>query len=152
MVEFTGITQTVKPGGVVTFNEATVIGSSPVIHREGSGVFTLPSRGCSCIGTGYKITFGGNITFPATAPEGETAATAPISLAIAIEGQPDVTTAMVATPAAAGDLVNVNRSAVVKTLAGCCASVAVENTSNGTITVENPNLIIDEEGGVVYAY
>lgn len=144
MVEFTasGI-QTIKPGGVVQFTEATVVGTTPAIHRDGSGVITLPSLGCGCMSTGYKATFGANITFPATPPTGETAATAPISVAFAIAGEPDTTTEMVAVPAAADDLVNVDRSTIISTIGGCCASVSIENTSNGTIVVENPSLIIE---------
>lgn len=156
MVEFTGPDQYVKPGGVVLFDNATVNGWSPVMHRENSGVFSLPSLGGCCCNngsTGYKCTFGGNITFPTTPPAGDTAATAPLSLAFAVEGEADVTTEMDATPAAADTLVNVNRSCTVKTIGGCCASVAVENTSNGTIFVKAPNLIIDNPvGGGVYAY
>lgn len=142
-VEFVGATQFVKPGGVIQFTEANIVGWTNAIHRDGSGVITLPSIGCGCGRTGYKATFGANITFPTTPPTGETAATAPISLAIAIEGEPDATTEMVAVPATAGDLVNVSRSALITTVGGCCASVSIENTSNGTIEVQNPSLIIE---------
>ena len=144
MVEFTAPgTQTVKPGGVVQFTEASIVGWTPAIHRDGSGVVTLPSLGCGCSNTGYKVTFGGNIAFPATPPTGEAAATAPLSLAFAIAGEPDATTEMLASPAAADTFENVNRSAIVSTVGGCCASVSIENTSNGTITVENASLIVE---------
>lgn len=144
MVEFIGNTQTVRPGGVIQFTDATVVGWTSAIHRDGSGVITLPANGCPCTNNGgYKVTFGANITFPATVPAGETAATAPISVAIAIGGEPDVTTEMIAVPAAAGDLVNVGRSTIVSTIGGCCANVSIENTSNGTIEVQAPTLIVE---------
>lgn len=146
MVEYTGPTQNIRPGGVILFTEATVIGNTPVVHRDGSGTFTLPSLGCPYSSPGYKCTFGGNITFPAEAtPEGA-AATAPLSLAIAVAGEPDTTTEMLASPAAGGTFVNVGRTTAVNTVGGCCATIGVENTSNGVITVQNPSLIIDVEG------
>lgn len=152
MVQFSSNgTQTVKPGGIVQFDDVVVVGNTPVIHREGSGVITLPSiGGCCCMGTGYKLEFSGNITFPSAdgTPTGETAATAPISLAIAIGGEPDSNTEMVATPSAADELVNVGRTVIVSTVRGCCSQIALENTSNGTIVVSNPILVVDVEGGV----
>lgn len=151
MVQFSSNgTQTVKPGGIIQFDDVLVVGGTPVIHREGSGVITLPSLGgygCSCVGTGYKVNFSGNIAFPTTPPAGETAATAPISLALAIGGEPDSGTEMIATPSAADELANVSRSIIVATVRGCCASICVENTSSGTITVSDPILVIDVEGG-----
>lgn len=144
MVEFTGQTQNVRPGGVILFTDATVVGGTPIVHRDGSGIITLPSLGCRCASTGYKCTFGCNVTFPAeAAPEGA-AATAPLSLAIAVGGEPDTTTEMLASPAAGGTFINVNRSVIVSTVGGCCAQIAIENTSNGVITVEAPNLIVEE--------
>lgn len=144
MVIFSGPTQNVKPGGVILFTEATVYGSTPVAHRAGSGSVTLPSL-CACKSTGYECAFGANITFPAEAvPEGA-AATAPLSVAIAIGGEPDTTTEMLASPAA-GVFQNVSRTTVVGTIPSCCAEIAVENTSNGVITVQSPTLAIDVEG------
>lgn len=145
MVEFKANgTQTVKPGGIIQFDEAIVSGNANCIHREGSGVIVLPSRGCACMGNGYELTVGGNVSFPTTPPTGETAATSPITLAFAIGGEPDTSTEMKTTPAAADEFMNVNRSTIVRTIGGCCANIAIENTSNGTIVVENFNLIVKE--------
>lgn len=144
-VEFNGATQTVRPGGVVQFTDASVAGYTNAIHRDGSGVVTLPSIGCGCAcnRTGYKVTFGANLGIPTDVPTGETAATAPISVAIAIGGEPDSTTTMTVFPAAAGDLFSVSRSVLVSTIGGCCANVSIENTSGGTILVDSPSLIVE---------
>ncbi len=143
MVEFTarGV-QTVKPGGVVLFTDATVINNNNIVHREGSGNITVRG-GCGCSGSkGTVATFGANIAFPATPPTGETAATAPLSVAFAIGGEPDTTTEMIVNPAAAGEFFNVSRSTLIYTPGGCCTQIAVENTSNGTIEVENATLLL----------
>lgn len=135
-------TQTVKPGGVVLFTEATAINNNSVMHREGSGVVTIRNSGCMCHTRGVPVSFSANVAFPTTPPTGETAATAPVSLAFAIGGEPDTTTEMVVTPVAADEFFNVSRSTLITVPGSCCTQIAIENTSNGTITVENPSLII----------
>jgi len=137
--------QTVKPGGVVLFDEVNSLNNSTVLHREGSGTATLrPTSGCRCGMSGFKVCFGANIAFPTTPPAGETAATTPVSLAIAVNGEPDTSTEMIVTPAAADEFYNVSRAVMIPVLNSCCTPIAVENTSNGTITVENASLIIEE--------
>lgn len=138
--------QTVKPGGVILFTEATAINNNSVIHRAGSGLATVRNGGCGCNGRNgaVKCAFGANIAFPATPPAGETAATAPISVALAISGEPDTTTEMVATPAAADEFANISRTTLIPTMRGCCTEISVENTSSGTIVVRDANLIIED--------
>ena len=68
------------------------------------------------------MTFGGNIAIAA----GGTVA--PISVAIAIDGEPLPSTTMTVTPAAVGDFFNVSRTVFIDVPCGCCVTIAVENT------------------------
>lgn len=150
MSEFTrNQIQTVQPNQQVLLD--TTIGCSKgyVLHREGSGIVTL--RGIvnnpnACFAR-YQVTFNGNIALPATAT-----AVQPISLAIAIDGEPILTSNAIFTPIVAGDFGNVTSTAIITVPRGCCFNVAVENTSAipatpaganaPAINVQNANLVI----------
>lgn len=150
MSEFTrNQIQTVQPNQQVLLD--TTIGCSKgyVLHREGSGIVTL--RGIvnnpnACFAR-YQVTFNGNIALPADA-----AAVQPISLAIAIDGEPILTSNAIFTPIVAGDFGNVTSTAIITVPRGCCFNVAVENTSAipatpaganaPAINVQNANLVI----------
>ena len=134
--------QTVQYGGNVLFTD-TAVGCNRgyVVHREGAGVVTL--RGIGCQRARYKVNFGGNIAIA----EGGTVA--PISVAIAINGEPLPATTMTVTPAAVGDFFNVSRTTFIDVPCGCCVTIAVENvslTAAGAaipIDVQNANLVIE---------
>ena len=134
--------QTVAFGGNVLFTD-TAVGCNRgyVVHREGAGVVTL--RGIGCQRARYKVTFGGNI---AIATGGTVA---PISLAVAIAGEPLPSTTMNVTPAAVGDFFNVSRTTFIDVPCGCCVTIAVENvtlTAAGVaipIDVQNANIVIE---------
>lgn len=138
--------QNVKPGGVIVFSLGTAVDNNDIARRENTGVITLMNGkgrcGCRNDDKAFLASFGANITFPATPVTGETAATAPISVAFAIGGEPDVATEMTVTPAAAGEFYNVSRSRLVTVSGGCCTQIAIENTSNGSITVSDATLCI----------
>jgi hypothetical protein len=85
------------------------------------------------------VTFGGNIAIPI----GGTVA--PISLAIAIEGEAVPATTMIVTPAAVEQYFNVKSSVFIDVPKGCCLSVSIKNTSDEDILVQNANLIITRE-------
>ena len=133
--------QTVQYGGNVLFT-ATPVGCNRgyVVHRQGAGIVTL--RGIGCQRARYKVTFGGNIS-----AEGGTVA--PISVAIAINGEPLPATTMTVTPAAVGDFFNVSRTTFIDVPCGCCVTIAVENvtlTAAGVaipIDVQNANIVIE---------
>ena len=134
--------QTVQYGGNVLFTD-TAVGCNRgyVVHREGAGVVTL--RGIGCQRARYKVTFGGNI---AIATGGTVA---PISLAVAIAGEPLPSTTMAVTPAAVGDFFNVSRTTFIDVPCGCCVTIAVENISSTDagvaipIDVQNANIVIE---------
>lgn len=113
-------------------------------HEDDSGVFIL--RGCTpnCFAH-YQVTFNGN----AAIPEGGTVT--PIALAIAVNGEPRLTSRAIFTPAAAGDYGNLTSAAIIKVPKGCCFSLSVDAVPASTdptvtpapvIEVQNANLTI----------
>ena len=122
MAEYTGIAlQTVEAGQNIVLTETPVCGSNCIQHREGSGIVKL--RG---------LTTGGTVEA--------------ISVAIAVDGEPLQSTRMIVTPAALENFFNVSAQAYIDVPRGCCATVAVENTSTQAIQVQNANLIAVREG------
>ena len=119
-----------------------------VFHRNESGIITL--RGIvnnvnACFAR-YQVTFNGNIAIP----EGGTAPAA-ISVALALDGEPILTSKAIATPAAAAEAVpsnvnffNVTSTAIITVPKGCCFNVSVENTSESATpaTVPSPAIVV----------
>ena len=155
MPEFTNNpVQLVQPNQQVLLNTTIGCNKGYIIHREGSGIVTL--RGIvnnpqSCFAR-YQATFNGNIAVP----NGTTVS--PISLSIAIDGEPVLTSKAIFTPAAAADATetdnnygNVTSTAIVTVPRGCCFNISVENTSTipaaagsnaPAINVKNANLVV----------
>lgn len=109
-------------------------------HRNGSGVFTLrgASNGCKAI---YRVQFNANI---AVAPAADGGVLGPISVSLTENGEILGNTTAIVTPAAIGDFFNVTATTFVSISCGCCKTVAVRNTSDGTaIDVANANIIFD---------
>lgn len=128
--------QTVDVGSNVLFTDTAVKGNCSIIHREGSGLATLRGITRQCRAR-FKITFGGNIGLPATAT------VAPISLALAINGEEIATTTMISTPAAVEDFNNVSTSIFLDVPACCCYQISVRNIGTTPVDVQNANLIIE---------
>ena len=138
MAEFTAVAQqTVEPNQVILFTDTAVRGNNSIMHREGSGLVTLRGLTCCQPRARFRVSFGGNIAVP----EGGTVG--PISVAIAIDGEPVTSTKMIVTPADDEEFFNVNRDVNIDVPAGCCVQVSVENTSSDNILVENANLIVE---------
>ena len=141
MAEYTAnAVQTVAVGQNVLFTDVPIPGCRQgILHREGSGIVTLRGQVNNCSGFArYKVSFGANIAIP----EGGAAAT-PLSLALAIDGEPIPTSSVIVTPAAAEQFWNVYTSVFVDLPKGCCYTVAVENTGTTPVDVQNANLIIE---------
>ena len=139
MAEFTNVAlQTVAAGQNVVFAETPICGGQGIVHRDGSGVVTLRGLTNQCRAR-YRVSFGANIAIPT----GGTVA--PISLAIALSGEPLGSATMIETPAAVEEFSNVYASVFVDVPRGCCLTVAVENTSAEPISVQNANLIVTRE-------
>jgi hypothetical protein len=128
--------QTVQANQSVYFTDTTVCGGPSITHRDGSGLVTLRGLTNQCRAR-YKVSFGANIAVPT----GETVG--PISLALAIEGEPLQSTIMIETPAAVEEFANVASAAYIDVPAGCCITISVKNISTQAIDIQNANLIIE---------
>lgn len=121
----------------VLFTETAVNGNCSIMHREGSGLVTLRGLNNNQRRARFYVYFGANIAVPT----GETVG--PISLAIAINGEPVPTSSMISTPAAVDEYHNVSAAIYIDVPIGCCTQVSVENTSTIPINVQNANLIVE---------
>ena len=81
-------------------------------------------------------------------PEGGTAG--PIAVALAIDGEPILTSKAIVTPAAVDEYFNVTSTAIITVPKGCCFNISVENVTEGAtpttvpsqINVQNANLTV----------
>ena len=128
--------QTVAPNQNVLFTDTAVRGNCSIITREGSGLVTLRGITDQCRAR-FRVTFGANVAIPADGT------VAPITLAIAINGEAVGPTTMISTPAAVEEFNNVFSTVFLDVPAGCCAQLSVKNTSGVTIEVQNANLIVE---------
>jgi hypothetical protein len=128
--------QTIEANQNVLFTDTVVCGSCSIIHRGGSGLVTLRGITNQCRAR-FKVTFGANIALPAGGTVG------PISLAIAINGEPVATTTMIETPAAVEEFSNVFSAIYLDVPANCCSQVTVRNITDQAIDVQNANLIVE---------
>lgn len=154
MAEYTyNPVQVVQPGQNVIFNDNIPCNKGYVLHRNESGIVTLRgivNNACASFAR-YQITFNGNIAVP------EDGTVGPIAIALAISGEPILTSRAIVTPAAVAEeppsqanYFNVTSTAIVTVPKGCCFNVAVENVSAGAtsadpapaINVQNANLTV----------
>lgn len=136
MAEFTkNDLQTVALGGNVVFDETPVCATKCITHREGSGIVRLNGAG-NRQRARYLVAFSGNIQIPTGGTVEE------ISLAIAVDGEALLSTQMIETPAAVEEFSNVSSQAYIDVPCNCCVTVAVQNTSEQAIEVQNANLIV----------
>lgn len=139
MAEYVAVTsQEVAANGNVVFTNTAVKGSNCIQHREGSGIVTLRGITNQCRAR-YFVDFSANIAVPTGGTAGE------ISLAIAISGEPVLSSQMISTPAAVAQFNNVSTGIYVDVPKGCCVNIAVENTSGVAIDVANANLVVTRE-------
>ena len=133
--------QTVLPNQPVILDTVVPCNKGYVYHRDQSGILILRGAvtGNGCFAR-YQVTFNGNIAIPdgGTAPAG-------ISVALAIDGEPILTSRAIVTPAdTAADpptqenLFNVTSTAVITVPKCCCFNVAVENTSESSDPATTP--------------
>lgn len=137
-MEITGTAlQTVNTSQNVLFTDSVVTTCcGSMTWRNGSGLVNLRGLTNQCRAM-FRVFFGANIAIP----NGGTVA--PISLAIAIDGEPVASTTMIETPAAAEEFNNIAGSVFITVPRGCCVTVSVQNTSTQTIDVQNANLIVE---------
>lgn len=117
-----------------------------VYHEDETGIFIL--RGCTnnCFAR-YQVTYNGNIAVP------EGGELSPVAIAIAVNGEPRLTSRAIFTPQAVEEYGNVTSTAIITVPKGCCFSLSVRYVDATTddptveatpiITVQNSNLVID---------
>jgi len=138
--------QNVALNAPILFNASIPCRKGYVYHEDETGVFIL--RGITnCCFARYAVTFNGNIAIP------EGGEVTPIAVAIAVTGEPRLTSRAIYTPAAVDEYGNVTSTALITVPKGCCFSVSVEyvdaTTDDATVTptplieVQNANLVID---------
>ena len=148
MAEFTyNPVQLVQSNQAVIFNTSIGCPKRYVIHRDESGLLILRgivNNPCGCFAR-YQVTFNGNVAIL----EGGTVT--PIAVAIAVNGEPRLTSRAIFTPAAVEDFGNVTSTAIIKVPRCCCFSLSVDAvpaSADPTVTpapvieVQNANLTI----------
>lgn len=148
MAEFTyNPIQLVQPNQPVVLNTSIPCNKGYVYHRNESGIVTLRgivNNACGCFAR-YQVTFNGNIAVPEGTTVGE------IGVALALDGEPILTSRAVVTPAAVDDYFNVTSTAIITIPRGCCFNVSVENVSESAtpattpapaINVQNANMTV----------
>lgn len=128
--------QTVPANQNVYFTDTVICGNCNITHRDDSGLITLRGLTDQCRAR-FRVSFGANIGLPTSGTVG------PISLALAINGEPVRATTMTVTPAAVEQFFNVYASLYVDVPRGCCVTISVQNITTDDIDVQNANLIVD---------
>lgn len=138
--------QLVSLNSPVLFSASIPCTKGYVYHEDETGIFIL--RGCTgnCFAR-YQVTFNGNIAIP------EGGAVTPIAVALAVNGEPRLTSRAIITPAAVDNYGNVTSTAIITVPRGCCFSLSVRyvdaTTADAateptpTIEVQNANLVIN---------
>lgn len=143
------VAQTVLANQPVIFTESPVpCRKGIVFHRDGSGSFLVASRvpsymrNCGCVyETQYLVTLSGNIAIPTGGTPGS------IQLALAVDGEVDPSSIMIATPAAVEEYESVSTSVIVSVPSLCgCNSVSVRNISDQSILTQNMNILFEPVG------
>lgn len=114
-----------------------------VYHEDETGIFILRGITNNCFAR-YQVTYNGNIAIP----DGGTVT--PIAVAIAVNGEPRLTSRAIFTPAAVDEYGNVTSTAIITVPRGCCFSLSVRyvtadptEDSAAAIEVQNSNLVIN---------
>lgn len=138
--------QLVQPNQPVILNDSLPCMRGYVFHRNESGIVTLRgivNNPCGCFAR-YQVTFNGNIAVPEDGTVGA------IAIAIALDGEPILTSRAIVTPAAVDEYFNVTSTAIITIPKGCCFNISVENASEPAdattpapaINVQNANLTV----------
>lgn len=137
--------QNVGLNAPILFTASIPCNKGYVYHEDETGIFIL--RGCTnnCFAR-YQVTFNGNAAIPG-------GAVTPIAIALAVNGEPRLTSRAIFTPAAVEEYGNLTSTAIITVPKGCCFSLSVRyvdaTTDDATteptplITVQNANLVID---------
>ena len=138
--------QAVALNAPILFNASIPCNKGYVYHEDETGVFILRGITRNCFAR-YQVTFNGNIAIP------EGGEVTPIAVALAVSGEPRLTSRAIFTPAAVDEYGNVTSTALITVPKGCCFSLSVEyvdaTTDDATVTptplidVQNANVVIN---------
>lgn len=136
--------QSVNLNAPIIFSASIPCTKGYVYHEDETGIFILRGSTPNCFAQ-YQVTFNGNIAIP----DGGTVG--PIAIALAINGEPRLTSRAIITPAAVDQYGNVTSTAIIKIPRGCCFTLSVDyvpgdddpaTTPTPSIEVQNANLTI----------
>lgn len=148
MAEFTyNPIQIVQPNQPVVLSTSIGCNKGNVYHRPESGIVTLRGNvnNPSCCFARYQVAFNGNIAVP------EDGTVGPIAVAVALDGEPILTSRAIVTPAEVDEYFNVTSTAIITVPRGCCFNLSVENVSESetpattpapAINVQNANMTV----------
>ena len=140
--------QEVSLNAPIIFSASIPCNRGYVYHEDETGIFILRgivNNPTSCFAR-YQVTYNGNVAIP----EGGTVT--PIAVAVAVNGEPRLTSRAIYTPAAVDEYGNVTSTAIITVPRGCCFSLSVEAvpaTADPTVTpapvieVQNSNLVVN---------
>lgn len=136
--------QSVNLNTPIIFSASIPCTKGYVYHEDETGIFILRGITPNCFAQ-YQVTFNGNIAIP----EGGTVG--PIAIALAINGEPRLTSRAIYVPAAVDTYGNVTSTAIIKIPKGCCFTLSVDyvpgdddpaTTPTPVIEVQNANLVV----------
>lgn len=137
--------QAVSLNAPVIFTASIPCRKGYIYHEDETGIFILRGNTPNCFAR-YQVTFNGNIAIPTGGTAGA------IAVAIAVNGEPRLTSRAIITPAAVEEYGNVTSTAIITVPKCCCFSLSVEAvpaTSDPTVTpapvinVQNASLVIN---------
>lgn len=139
------VEQAVDLNNPVIFTASIPCTKGYIYHDDGTSIFILRGITNNCFAR-YQVTFNGNIAIPTGG------AVTPIAVAIAVNGEPRITSRAIVTPAAVEEYNNVTSTAIITVPKGCCFTLSVRavsgvtdgtTTPTPTINVINSNLVIN---------
>ena len=124
----------------ILFDTSIPCNRGNVYHEGNTGNFILKGANsnspCNCFAQ-YQVTFNGNVALP------EGAVITPIAVAIAVNGEPRLTSRAILTPAAVEEFGNVTSTAIIKVPRCCCFSLSVDAVPATTDPMVTPAPVIE---------
>lgn len=132
--------QTIQANGSATFTGSIPCTKGFVYHEDETATFTLRgiTNNCCSKCAKYQLTFNGNIAVATGGTVG------PISMGVTVNGELRPTSNAITTPAAVGEFNEITSTCIIRVPKGCCQTVAVRNTSETPIDLQNANLVINK--------
>ena len=146
MAEYLNVaSQNVALNAPVLFTASIPCPKGCVYHEDETGIFILKGVTNNCFAR-YQVTYNGNVAVP------EGGAVTPVGLAIAVNGEPRLSSEAIFTPQAVSEFGNLTSTAIVTVPKGCCFSLSVRYVDATTddpateptplVEVSNSNLVI----------